>query len=65
MDRVGSITPPDITIMINANFASLISLTQEILRSMLSRGGHGDIYVGSVTSCTMLVFTGTLSEKRT
>ena len=37
--------------MINTNLVGLISLTQEILRSMLSRGGHGDILnVGSITS---------------
>lgn len=37
------------SIMINTNIVGLISLTQEILRSMLSRGGHGDIInVGSI-----------------
>lgn len=37
--------------MINTNLVGLISLTQEILRSMLSRCGHGDILnVGSITS---------------
>lgn len=49
VDPVGSISPSDIAIMINTNIVGLISLTQEILRSMLSRGGHGDILnVGSI-----------------
>lgn len=35
--------------MIATNLTGLISLTQELLRSMLARGGHGDIInVGSI-----------------
>ncbi|RPB19554.1 NAD(P)-binding protein [Terfezia boudieri ATCC MYA-4762] len=49
VDQVGSISPTDIADMINTNIVGLISLTQEVLRSMLSRGGHGDILnVGSI-----------------
>jgi len=49
METVGSIPPADILTMINTNVLGLISLTQEILRSYLSRGGHGDIInVGSI-----------------
>ena len=49
MESVGSISPADILTMVNTNFVGLVALTQEILRSYLARGGHGDIVnVGSI-----------------
>ena len=49
MESVGSIRPADILTMINTNLVGLVTLTQEILRSYLARGGHGDIVnLGSI-----------------
>lgn len=49
MESVGSIPPADILTMVNTNFVGLVTLTQEILRSYLARGGHGDIVnLGSI-----------------